>query len=358
MGFNTQQSSGGGGGTIGGSGTLNFISKFTPDGTTIGNSQGFDNGTNLGYNKISSFGGKYHFAGTSDTTQFVVQANATQAVNNPLFKLLKSDGTDLLWLNSDFATNTFVGNGAGQANNAGGGGIDNTFTGYNAGAANSTGTLNTFNGKRAGEANTTGQANNAFGAGALLLNQAGSDNFAFGQHALMRNVANNNGAVGNFALLNCTTGASNLAYGKSALEGLSTGNANNAFGLQALVQNNGSENCAFGLQALYANTSGNNSSAFGSSAGYSNTGSGGVFLGYNAGYYETGSAKLFIDNVARASEADGRLKALIYGVFNASTASQSLRFNAQVINMSYLPTSAAGLATGDLWSNLGILTIA
>ncbi|MFY8165237.1 MAG: hypothetical protein ACOVJ8_01515 [Sediminibacterium sp.] len=40
--------SGGGGGTIGGGGTLNYLCKFTPDGVNIGNSQLFDNGTNVG----------------------------------------------------------------------------------------------------------------------------------------------------------------------------------------------------------------------------------------------------------------------------------------------------------------------
>lgn len=41
---------GNGMGFVGGSGTLNFIAKFTPDGTTVGNSQLFDNGTSVGIN--------------------------------------------------------------------------------------------------------------------------------------------------------------------------------------------------------------------------------------------------------------------------------------------------------------------
>jgi len=44
---------GGGGGTIGGGGTLNYLCKFTPDGTTIGNSQLFDNGTSVGIGTIT-----------------------------------------------------------------------------------------------------------------------------------------------------------------------------------------------------------------------------------------------------------------------------------------------------------------
>lgn len=48
----TNTNTGGGGGTIMGSGTTNFIPKFTPNGTTIGNSQLFDNGTNIGFGTL------------------------------------------------------------------------------------------------------------------------------------------------------------------------------------------------------------------------------------------------------------------------------------------------------------------
>jgi hypothetical protein len=52
-GWSTTVSSGGGGGTIGGGGTLDYIAKFTPDGTHIGNSQLFDNGTNIGIGTVT-----------------------------------------------------------------------------------------------------------------------------------------------------------------------------------------------------------------------------------------------------------------------------------------------------------------
>lgn len=39
-----------GGGGVGGSGTLNYTPKFTPDGTTLGNSQIYDNATSVGIN--------------------------------------------------------------------------------------------------------------------------------------------------------------------------------------------------------------------------------------------------------------------------------------------------------------------
>ncbi|HMK25069.1 MAG TPA: hypothetical protein VK483_03500 [Chitinophagaceae bacterium] len=42
-----------GGGAVSGSGTLNFIPKWTPDGVTLGNSLMFDNGTNIGLGTIA-----------------------------------------------------------------------------------------------------------------------------------------------------------------------------------------------------------------------------------------------------------------------------------------------------------------
>jgi hypothetical protein len=62
------------------------------------------------------------------------------------------------------------------------------------------------------------------------------------------------------------------------------------------------------------------------------TGSDNIFIGHKAGYYETGSSKLFIDNQPRASEADARTKALIYGVFDATPSSQSVTINGQHIS--------------------------
>ncbi|MBK8606166.1 MAG: hypothetical protein IPN82_04870 [Chitinophagaceae bacterium] len=43
----------GGGVGVGGAGTLNFVSKWTPDGSNLGNSQIFDDGTNVGLGTIT-----------------------------------------------------------------------------------------------------------------------------------------------------------------------------------------------------------------------------------------------------------------------------------------------------------------
>lgn len=110
-----------------------------------------------------------------------------------------------------------------------------------------------------------------------------------------------------------TTGYVNTGIGANNLDDITTGYYNTSVGDNGLVS----------LTTGYGNTS------IGVSTGNSlTTGNLNVFLGYKAGYYETGSNKLFIDNATRANEADGRVKALIYGVFDAAPADQTLTVNA------------------------------
>ena len=57
------------------------------------------------------------------------------------------------------------------------------------------------------------------------------------------------------------------------------------------------------------------------------TNGGGINIGCEAGFYETGADKLFIDNAKRTDEADARVKALVYGQFDAAVANQFLTVN-------------------------------
>jgi len=144
-------------------------------------------------------------------------------------------------------------------------------------------------------------------------NNSQTDNTAFGRQVLSTN----------------TTGKNNTANGYAALYSNTIGNYNTANGVGALFSNTiGCHNTANGVGTLYYNTTGYNNTAIGEGAGRSNkTGNSNVFLGFLAGNFETGSNKLFIDNQSRSNEADGRVKALIYGVFDASPANQSLTIN-------------------------------
>ena len=131
---------------------------------------------------------------------------------------------------------------------------------------------------------------------------------------------------------------------------------NTSVGVTAGMHNTtGASNTSVGYNALHVTTTGYDNTAIGASALYTNIGgTDNVALGYCAGYYETGSNKLFIDNAARASEADGRIKALVYGVFAAAAADQDLIVNGQLgLNITpaawvTLPAGASGAGLAPL----------
>jgi hypothetical protein len=76
----------GGGGTISGSGTLNYIPKFTPDGITIGNSQFFDDGTNVGLGTITPTA-KLHLLGVDSTSgNYVAKFQNSVSSNIAIFR--------------------------------------------------------------------------------------------------------------------------------------------------------------------------------------------------------------------------------------------------------------------------------
>ena len=200
-------------------------------------------------------------------------------------------------------------------------------------------------------------AHNAFLGYQAGLNTLGYDNVAIGHQALMNNIIGDwNTAIGSEALTN-NTGVSNTANGYQALQSNINGSQNTGIGYRVLYSNTGDYNTATGSNALGANQ-GSGNTAYGTGALISNfMGSSNVALGTYAGADETGSNNLYIDNQVRGSEIDGRIKSLIYGKFDADPANQQLFFNAQKINMKYLPTSAAGLSSGDLWNNAGVVNI-
>lgn len=241
---------------------------------------------------------------------------------------------------------TSFGNGA-LANNTFGGG--NAAIGYQALNANTTGRLNVAIGFNALKNNTSGGYNNGIGDSALFGNTSGSFNVGIGWQTLVNN----------------TTGILNTAVGYGAGGGNTydpgTGAENAAFGNMSLNKLAGGEsNSAVGGYALGRLTTGNFNTAIGFYAGYSVTTLGyGVFLGNKAGYHETGANRLYIDNAARVNEADGRLKALIYGIFSEQVENQYLTFNAG--NMGFFGHVAAAQPTkagNNNWANLSDLLTA
>ena len=86
---------GGGGGTIGGGGTLNYIAKFAPDGTHIGDSQLFDNNASVGVGTVTPDGSAK--LDVSSTTQGFLVPRMTQtqrdAIVTPATGLLDFNNT-------------------------------------------------------------------------------------------------------------------------------------------------------------------------------------------------------------------------------------------------------------------------
>jgi hypothetical protein len=215
--------------------TINYLPKW--NGTTLGDGQVFDNGTNIG-------------VGTATPTDKV------HVVGN-----IKIDGGKLPFANT--GQSVFIGENAGLnddlTNN------ENVFVGYEAGRANTTGIINTFIGHVAGRSNTTGGFNTALGQNSLGSNTTGSYNTALGR-----------GSMGNL-----TSGLYNTAIGTGSFQ-------------YAVA---GSQNTIIGSTALYNSTGTSRTVAIGYGAGYNNTsGVSNVFIGTNVAENETGSNKLYIDN--------------------------------------------------------------
>ena len=241
--------------------------------------------------------------------------------------------------------------------------------------------------------NLTGSANTAVGTNTLRGNLGGGNNSAFGIDALYSNISGEeNTAVGAEALRNNTTGVFNTAVGFNSLNAITTTSFNSALGFNSLLSATGTNNTGLGASALQSLGSGDYNTAvgyqagkgvasgtsvsgntligsnagigiltgadyntlIGNNSGYTlTTGAGNVFLGNSSGYYETGNNKLFIDNQARASEADGRLKALIYGIFDANPVNQILTFNASVRGTTLISTGdLGGLVSATAFTNI------
>jgi hypothetical protein len=215
-----------------------------------------------------------------------------------------------------------------------------------------------------------------------LIRTKATANLFVGEDAGLVTTGNSNNFMGFQTGYRNTAGSNNDFIGYQAGYSNLTAHNNNFIGFQAGYSNTLGENaCFIGTQAGYANTSGNNNTFIGFSSGKANTtgyantfigiasgftnisGHDNTFIGNKSGYYETGNNKLFIDNATRANEADARVKALIYGIFDAATANQRLRINGilELTEIYNFANNAAaitgGLTVGQVYRNGDTLNI-
>jgi len=310
-----------------GSGTLNRVAKWTPSGTELGDSQIFDNGTNVGVNIFTGLSAKLHVKGAGNTS----------ATNGLIVE--NSSGAQSLVVRDD-----------GSVYNLGlGSNIRNTAFGLGAGTSITTADYSTLVGVGAGKSITTGGLNSGFGYDVLIA-ATGTQNSAFGvQASSLNGSGNNNSSFGMNALYSNIVSSNNCAFGFEALY-LSTTAQNSAFGVASFRQNaTGYENVGMGYNSFYLNTSGIQNVGIGNFTGGSNlTGSRNVFIGYYAGAYETSSDTLYIHNNLGTSDlATGKSNSLIYGVFNATPANQRLTINAPIRCHNFTATQASSISPLD-----------
>jgi hypothetical protein len=253
------------------SGTLNYVAKFTPDGTSIGDSQIFDNGTNVGINTITP------------TAQLQIVSTSTNAAHSVVsLGTLQVKGNGSVFNNGLSNINT------------------NTVFGQNSLINNTTGFNNTAFGFETLLTNTTGTGNTAIGLNVLKLNTTGSNNTSIGPLSLTNNTTGStNTAVGQATLRFNTIGGNNSAFSADALTNNTEGNSNTAIGNNALRSNTiGDNNTATGANSLFSNTTGSNNTSIGNDAiRHSITGSNNFAAGVNAGRsVNAGSALATINN--------------------------------------------------------------
>ena len=319
-------------------------------------------GQNVGINMMTPIG-KLHVKGSADVSQLIIDANATQSNSNPLIRLRKSNGLNLLSIHADDSTNCFFGLKAGITNIASSFALNNSFIGYQAGYLNATGHDNTAVGSQALYSNTRMSQNTAIGKGAL-----GTQSYDPGFDYSSGNVAIGNAALLSNQPVSPITGIANTGVGWSALRFNTTGANNSAFGFSSLYSNTtGAKNTALGMDALYSNTTSSNNSAIGMNAMYSNTAAGNnTAVGQNALYAQsyTPGFSWVSWNVAIGIEAlyGNQPTDTGNGISNTAVGSLAMRansigFNNVAIGTNTLASQTTGnqntaCGTGALYNNL------
>lgn len=282
-----------------GTGTTNYVPKFTGT-STIGNSQIFDNGTNVGINTVSpSF--KLDVNGTAKTGTLTINTNG-QGRTISTYYGSNSDGG-----------NIFIGGGGGSSIGV----LGETFRGSN---------------------------NISIGVSSLLSNTSGYNNTAIGTGALQFNTtASSNIAIGTYASYSVTTGVQNTAIGNTALFS-SNGDQNVAIGLQsATAVTNGYQNTSIGTNSLLNLTTGNNI----------------VAIGYNAGNLtsadaanQTSSTSVYVGSNTKSS-ADGNTNEIVIGNFAIGRGSNT----AVIGNSSIITTFLRGETLINTTTDAGAYTL-
>jgi hypothetical protein len=347
----------GGGGTIGGSGTINRVPKFTA-GTTIGNSSIVDSASavamtinasgNVGIGTTAPTNANLQLYSASGTNQIIQDAAtllrfvAQSGVNYILSGTALTSGSSAPlvfgnigvaneWMRITSAGNVGIGYTAPASKLAVSGTTlinTNTDNGVDKLQVNGSAIASTLKVNTSGQTTSISNYYNGgtglniwIGGGGLSSTSASAYNISLGANALLSNTSGEfNAAVGAEALRNNTTGFRNMAFGAFALNTNTTGNRNMAIGQSALEVSNSSDNAAVGSQTLIALTNGGRNVGIGSNAlFYATTGSSNVAVGTEAGKFITGGGNnvtsgtsVYLGDDTRAS-ANGNSNEIVIG---------------------------------------------
>ncbi|MES2286126.1 MAG: hypothetical protein V4547_10590, partial [Bacteroidota bacterium] len=170
------------------------------------------------------------------------------------------------------------------------------------------------------DSNTTGSLNTHVGYQSGFRNFVGVYNTGLGYRSLYFNKGDYNTGLGLGALQNNSTGSQNTSVGMNSQVLCTTGTLNTSIGLNSLRNNL--------------------------------TGSRNIGLGYEAGQYETGSNAFYVHNGLGVSDlATGKTNSLLYGIFNATAANQTLTINGNVGIGTITPTALLHLKAGTAAAN-------
>lgn len=148
-----------------------------------------------------------------------------------------------------------------------------------------------------------------------------------------------------------TSGSRNTGFGSDVLQYDTSGSYNTAVGRGSLKSNtSGNYNTALGWYTLSDVYTGNYNTALGYDAGDTNNGSNSLFIGSTAGNWSTASNTFYLDTLTRGSDVSAQDSGLMYGTFNTTPASQTLRLNANVTVPYSLTVN--GTITGTTTGNL------
>jgi len=339
---------------LGGSGTTNYVPKWTSS-SALGNSQIFDNGTNVGINTATPTISKLQIDASASIPFSVLTSNTevgqyfssngfagfrvVASTNNvPYIALNTSSSVGTYSVGSQRAFFAYWGDAAGYAsigiqsnthaivvrtNNGnvilGGGTTDAGYKLDVTGTFRSTLDAN-INGLTVGKGGGQLATNTAVGFEALNAINTGGSNVAIGYRALKAYTGDANVAIGGNALTANTTGNVNVAIGYGAGQSITTANKNTLVGYGAGLSNVSSHgNTYIGYYAGVSATA-NANTLIGSEAGYSmstsaqntfvgnsagravTTGGTNTLVGYFSGYaLSTGSENVLIGNNIMAS---------------------------------------------------------